>query len=466
MLNLPTKCYFLNILGHFYPFFFNTTYRMVAFAAVSFAEGITFGAWLRCIAVPAANNGDETYTIGTHSWGGAPRAARLNVTAVAPDGNAGFNMGMYSDLDGTGKNSNGDEANLWVKPLDMVKVSYGKYDNGTLMGGVCLPSWDWIRPTSTIALGDEDLFMSKNDKTGLMVEVTPMENLYIQVMAPFTKDAEKAAATYKKLRGGFAYTVPGLVKVKGQYIGMGAAKGEDTEATAAVAGKWTDKDGKATTATAIETALSMTTGALDTATGYQDALAAGYTYTAATPAAAAADGAEGNSNCNLEAEVDVLAVDGLFVGAGFKYYVRKDGDDNNAGDEKMRVALGATYQVLPELKVLANGAYWTAYGKDDKKRDGRFQAGVGFEYDLGDGLAVNGDFRYLAKEGIDGKKTKNSDHMSFCLGAKKNVSSNGYIGVAFLGQTNSGNFTDSLPGETEKGDKFTWAIPVALSVSF
>ena len=449
MLNLPTKCYFLNILGHFYPFFFNTTYRMAAFAAVSFAEGITFGAWLRCIAVPAANNGDETYTIGTHSWGGAPRAARLNVTAVAPDGNAGFNMGMYSDLDGTGKNSNGDEANLWVKPLDMVKVSYGKYDNGTLMGGVCLPSWDWIRPTSSFVLDDEDLFMSKNDKTGLMVEVTPMENLYIQVMAPFTKDAEKAAATYKKLRGGFAYTVPGLVKVKGQYIGMGEASTDDTNAVAAVDGTVLEADGK--TLTPHDSTYK---------------LANGESWLRAPVAASDGKGKDGNSNCNLEAEVDVLAVDGLFVGAGFKYYVRKDGDDNNAGDEKMRVALGATYQVLPELKVLANGAYWTAYGKDDKKRDGRFQAGVGFEYDLGDGLAVNGDFRYLAKEGIDGKKTKNSDHMSFCLGAKKNVSSNGYIGVAFLGQTNSGNFTDDLPGETEKGDKFTWAIPVALSVSF
>jgi hypothetical protein len=421
---------------------------MAAFAAVSFAEGITFGAWLRCIAVPAANNGDETYTIGTHSWGGAPRAARLNVTAVAPDGNAGFNMGMYSDLDGTGKNSNGDEANLWVKPLDMVKVSYGKYDNGTLMGGVCLPSWDWIRPTSSFVLGDEDLFMSKNDKTGLMVEVTPMENLYIQVMAPFTKDAEKAAATYKKLRGGFAYTVPGLVKVKGQYIGVGADKIDY-----AVNGKKATKD-EYDAAVAANEALTVA--------GY---LADG-TKVMSGETKKVQKEVEGNSNCNLEAEVDVLAVDGLFVGAGFKYYVRKDGDDNNAGDEKMRVALGATYQVLPELKVLANGAYWTAYGKDAKKRDGRFQAGVGFEYDLGDGLAVNGDFRYLAKEGIDGKKTKNSDHMSFCLGAKKNVSSNGYIGVAFLGQTNSGNFTDSLPGETEKGDKFTWAIPVALSVSF
>ncbi|MBO7612419.1 MAG: hypothetical protein J6S81_01180 [Treponema sp.] len=425
---------------------------MVAFAAVSFAEGITFGAWLRCIAVPAANNGDETYTVGTHSWGGAPRAARLNVTAVAPDGNAGFNMGMYSDLDGTGKNSLGDEANLWVKPIDMVKVSYGQYDNGTLMGGVCLPSWDWIRPTSTIALGDEDLFMSKNNKTGLMVEVTPMENLYIQAMAPIVPGREKVGDTYKKLRGGFAYTVPGLVKVKGQYIGDGKASSE-TEITTYTFGGTVYKS---------ETELATAIAAAVTAGTYADEDAA----LAAVTEGTATEKEDGNSNCTLEAEVDVLAVEGLFVGAGFKYNVIKDGDDNKPGNEKMRVALGATYQVLPELKVLANGAYWTAYGKDDAKRDGRFQAGVGFEYDLGDGLAVNGDFRYLAKEGIDGKKTKNSDHMSFCLGAKKNVSSNGYIGVAFLGQTNSGNFTDSLPGETEKGDKFTWAIPVALSVSF
>ncbi|MBP5577041.1 MAG: outer membrane beta-barrel protein [Treponema sp.] len=426
---------------------------MAAFAAVSFAEGITFGAWLRCIAVPAANNGDETYTVGTHSWGGAPRAARLNVTAVAPDGNAGFNMGMYSDLDGTGKNSLGDEANLWVKPIDMVKVSYGQYDNGTLMGGVCLPSWDWIRPTSTIALGDEDLFMSKNNKTGLMVEVTPMENLYIQAMAPITPGREKVGDTYKKLRGGFAYTVPGLVKVKGQYIGDGAAK---------VDGEYKyDGTTYSSLAAATTAATAAATAANTDPTTLNDEIAA-----EVATIDTVAEAADGNSNCTLEAEVDVLAVEGLFVGAGFKYNVIKDGDDNKPGNEKMRVALGATYQVMPELKVLANGAYWTAYGKDAEKRDGRFQAGVGFEYDLGDGLAVNGDFRYLAKEGIDGKKTKNSDHMSFCLGAKKNVSSNGYIGVAFLGQTNSGNFTDSLPGETEKGDKFTWAIPVALSVSF
>ena len=129
---------------------------------------------------------------------------------------------------------------------------------------------------------------------------------------------------------------------------------------------------------------------------------------------------------------------------------------------------------MPELKVSASGAFFTYYKADvdgvDVKFDPRFQAGVGVDYDLGDGLAVNGDFRYLAKEGIDGKKTKNSDHMSFCLGAKKNVSSNGYIGVAFLGQTNSGNFANNVITGKANDDgeykNFTWAIPVALSVWF
>ena len=447
MLNLPTKCYFLNILGHFYPLFFNTTYRMAAFAAVSFAEGITFSAWLRCIAVPAANNGDETYTAGTHSWGGAPRAARLNVSYSAPDEKAGFNMGMYSDLDGTGKNSMGDEANLWVKPIDMVKVSYGKYDNGTLMGGVCLPSWDWLRPSSTIIMDDENLFMSKNGDTGLMVELTPMENLYIQAMAPITNDTEKAADTYKKLRGGFAYTVPGLVKVKGQYIGKGKSSGE---AKADATESWKDKDDKTMTAPATD---------VEVATAIMD----GATYTAGVTKG---DKYDGNSDCTLEAEVDVLAVEGLFAGVGFQYNVVKDGNKAYKLNDQMRIGLGATYQVMPELKVSAIGAYKTFYKVAEVKIDPRFIAGAGFEYDLGDGLAVNGDFRYASPIKVDGKKAKNTDHMSFCVGVKKNVSSNGYIGVAFEGQTNSGNFTNTFPGETEKGDKFTWAIPVALSVSF
>ena len=431
MLNLPTKCYFLNILGHFYPLFFNTTYRMAAFAAVSFAEGITFGAWLRNLAAPVASDGKDTVTAGGNSWGYGARAARLDVTAVAPDGNAGFNMHVFNDIyDGLQE----DEAILWVKPLDIVKVSYGRHDNSTLRGDACYGSWNWFRPTDSWLEGGEGYLMSANQEKGLMVEVTPMEGFYVQAFAPITTQ-EKAADTYKKLRAGFAYTVPGLVKVKGQYIGKGQSDDEST--------------------TAVN---------------------------------------EANSNCTLEAEVDVLAVEGLNVGVGFQYNVVKDGakaaaaavlehaedngrdfltmneEDYEAGiSRQMKIALGASYQVMPELKVSASGAFYTFYKQDyiitDVKVDPRFEAGVGIDYDLGDGLAANADFRYLSPVKVDGEKADNSDHMAFSVGVQKNVSSNGYIGVAFQGQTNGGTFAGNVI-EGAEADKFTWAIPVALSVWF
>ena len=377
---------------------------MAAFAAVSFAEGITFGAWLRALAAPVASDGDETITAAGNSWGYGARTARINVSAVAPDGNAGFNMGVYNDV--SMDLSAGDEANLWVKPMDIVKVSYGKYDNNTLRGDLCYGSWNWLRPTSSWLAEDEGLLMSGNGGTGLMAEITPMEELYIQAMLPITTEQEKAGDTYKKLRGGFAYTVPGLAKVKGQYIGKGEASDDDA-------------------------------------------------------------GTDGNSNCDIEAEVDILAVEGLYAGVGFRYDVRKDGKENNAGDENMKVALGVSYQVMPELKVSASGAFFTFYGE---KVDPRFQAGVGVDYDLGDGLAANADFRDLSKSGVDGEKADYTDHMAFSVGVTKSVSSNGYIGVAFQGQTNSGNFANNvITGKAnDDGEKknFTWAVPVALSVWF
>ena len=420
---------------------------MAAFAAVSFAEGITFGAWLRALAAPVASDGDETITAAGNSWGWGARTARINVSATAPDGNAGFNMGVYNDV--TMSLSAGDEANLWVKPMDIVKVSYGKYDNNTLRGDMCYGSWNWLRPTSSWIAEDEGLLMSGNGGTGLMAEITPMENLYIQAMVPITTDAEKAAATYKKLRGGFAYTVPGLVKVKGQYIGKGSASTDETTKT--------------------EVAYTFPTTVDDTTIGVNDD---GTLYVLADPTetTVTVEGTDGNSNCTLEAEVDVLAVEGLFAGVGFQYNVIKDADKTASFDNQMKIALGASYQVMPELKVSASGAFFTYYKASDVKVDPRFQAGLGVDYDLGDGLAVNADFRYVSPVKVDGEKADNTDHIAFSVGVQKSVSSNGYIGVAFQGQTNSGNFANNVITGKANDDgemkNFTWAIPVALSVWF
>ena len=296
-----------------------------------------------------------------------------------------------------------------------------------------------MRPNAWIE-GDEGLLMSGNKDTGLMVEVTPMDGLYIQALAPITNQNIKAGDTYKKLRGGFAYTVPGLVKVKGQYIGKGSGSvkaGDKIYGTA--------KDIDVTDPSTFKINDDYTISAKDKT--------------------ATAD-ADGNSNCQLEAEVDVLAVEGLTAGVGFRYDVIKDGKDTAGESEKMKAAVGVSYQVMPELKVSASGAFFQYYNNDAMKP--RFQAGAGVDYDLGDGLAANADFRYMSPEKNKAGKKDNTDRIAFSVGVVKNVSSNGYLGVAFQGVTNSGSLGGVEGRKNDKGEakNFVWAIPVALSVWF
>ena len=364
-------------------------------------------------------------------------------------------MGIYNDVT-MGKLDSGDEANLWIKPLDIVKVSYGKYDNNTLRGDLCYGSWNWLRPTSSWIAEDEGLLMSGNGATGLMAEITPMENLYIQALVPITTTQTKAEDTYKNLRGGFAYTIPGTAKIKAQYIGKGKGSVDKKDATPAYIEFMRQR---------IYESGSMNADALKEATK-EDKEFDGWTYHDAEEAVKKADG---NSDCTFEAEVDVLAVENLFLGLGIQYNNIKDADKSAKIDNQMKIALGATYQVNDDLKVSASGAFFTYYKTKDVKTDSRFQAGAGVDYNLGDGLSANADFRYLSKFGIDGEKADNTDSIAFSAGIQKGFS-NGYIGVAFQGQTNSGTFANNvITGATNDDGEyknFTWCIPIALSVWF
>ena len=250
--------------------------------------------------------------------------------------------------------------------------------------------------------------MSGKANDGVKIEVTPIDGLYILAMAPIDSKAKKAEDVYKKLQAGFAYNIDGVGKIKAQYIGKGKGEVKATETTSKV---------------------------------------------------------EGNSNCDIEAAFDLAAVENLYVGVGFKYANIKDGDKIAKDQQKMKIALAASYQVSDELKLSASGAYFMYQEEKDKGGvDPRFQAGVGVDYNLGDGLAASADVRYLSKS----NDTDNTDHIAFSVGVTKGISSNGYMGVAFQGQTNSGNWANNVieADTSKKADKFTWCVPVAISCWF
>ena len=397
-----------------------------ALTTSAFAE-VTFGAWLRVLAAPVASDGDETVAAMGNSWGYGARVARLNVNAVAEDGNAGFDMGIYNDLnDGL---STGDQWSIWAKPVEQVKLSFGKFDNNTLRGDVCYGSWNWLRPTSSWIAEDEGLLMSGNGGKGALIEVTPIEGLYIQALIPFDTTKQKAEDVYKNVRGGFAYSIDGIGKIKGQLI----LKNTPEKAAADAVCGWKDHDDDPTTAPKWEVV---------------------------TEAAAASDSVLDKT---IEAEFDLVAVENLWAGFGAKFNLW-DEDDNHKEDEKIKLALGASYQVNDQIKVTASGAFFMyTEKKDDGGVDPRFQLGAGIDYSFGNGINLAADVRYLSKKNDE----DNTDHLAFLVGATKGISSNGYVGVGFQAQTNSGTWANTvITGEETKGDKLTWAIPVAVSVWF
>ena len=380
-------------------------------ATSAFAE-ITFGAWLRTLTAPVASNGEDTVVGTANSWGWGARTARIDINGVSEDGKAGFAMNVFNDM--SMDISAGDRAVLWVKPVDMIKISVGKYDspdNG-LRGDFCYGSWNWLRPYNW-GFDGEGLTFDGIWRKGMMIEADPIEGLHAFVVIPM-EDAKadsyykKAEDTYRNVQIGFGYAIDGVGKLKAQYIG------DDSYTTDAEG----DRD------------ETKTTGQIGVA-------------------------------------FDLNAVENLYVTVGARFGIA---DKDYAPDYlKMAFTAGASYQVSDAMKFSVDGGYKQyqdkTVGKDGDKKDNEFFVGAGVDYTIMDGLNLAADVRYknigYGKEGDDGA-------ISFLVGVNKSVSSNGSLGIGFQGATNGCGFVQS-GGKglvANEADDFVWAIPVSVSVWF
>ena len=380
-------------------------------ATSAFAE-ITFGAWLRTLTAPVASNGEDTVVGTANSWGGGARTARIDINGVSEDGKAGFAMNVFNDM--SMDISAGDRAVLWVKPVDMIKISVGKYDspdNG-LRGDFCYGSWNWLRPYNW-GFDGEGLTFEGIWRKGMMIEADPIEGLHAFVVIPMA-DAnadsyyKKAEDTYRDVQIGFGYAIDGVGKLKAQYIG------DDSYTTDAEG----DRD------------ETKTTGQIGVA-------------------------------------FDLNAVENLYVTVGARFGIADK--DYVPGYLKMAFTAGASYQVSDAMKFSVDGGYKQyqdkVVGKAGDEKDNEFFVGAGVDYTIMDGLNLAADVRYknigYGKEGDDGA-------ISFLVGVNKSVSSNGSLGIGFQGATNGCGFVQSGRKGlvANEADDFVWAIPVSIGVWF
>ena len=396
-------------------------------ATSAFAE-ITFGAWLRTLTAPVASNGEDTVVGTANSWGCGARTARIDINGVSEDGKAGFAMNVFNDM--SMDISAGDRAVLWVKPVDMIKISVGKYDspdNG-LRGDFCYGSWNWLRPYNW-GFDGEGLTFDGIWRKGMMIEADPIEGLHAFVVIPMA-DANadsyytKAEDAYRNVQIGFGYAIDGVGKLKAQFIG------DDSYTTDAEG----DRD------------ETMTTGQIGVA-------------------------------------FDLNAVENLYVTVGARFGIADK--DYRPDYIKMAFTAGASYQVSDAMKFSVDGGY-IQYQDDctvrnDEAVDNVFFVGAGVDYTIMDGLSLAADVRYMSN--VKGINTKDADAVknfkgygkdydegaiSFLVGVNKSVSSNGSLGVGFQGATNGCGFVQS-EGKglvANEADDFVWAIPVSVSVWF
>ena len=402
-------------------------------ATSAFAE-ITFGAWLRVLASPVASTGKDVIAGVENSWGWGARTARININGTSEDGKAGFVMGVYNDFEsGLGQ---GDDAYLWVKPVDTVKISVGKFDSPTngLRGDFTYGSWNWLRPFNWVYDG-EGLTFDGIWRSGLMVEADPMEGLHAFAVIPMSSSYASAEEVYRNIQVGFGYAIEGVGKLKAQFIGDYGYTTKTTE-----------------------------TGDyyLDTADGTIKQSSVAY------------DKDQDKTTGQIGVAFDLNAVENLYVTVGARFGIA---DKDYAPDYlKMAFTVGASYQVSEQMKFSVDGG-WKQYqdkvlaGNDDSL----FFVGAGVDFNVMDGLAAVADVRYISnnygKAGDDGA-------ISFLVGVNKSVSSNGSLGIGFQGATNGcGLVTNDgsgivagqsyTAGEANgDSDAFVWAIPVSVSVWF
>lgn len=189
---------------------------LAAAAAGTLSAEITFGMWGRALWNTAANaNHDEVVTDVHQSWGGdAPRGG-LSVQGKSD------NVGVHVDFhaNGTSGISLGDNNNIWVKPIDQVKVTVGKMDENELRGDACFGLWDWDRVGTVSKAGVADsegwIFPDIFDVNGVNINVYPVAGLTVGAAVNVPLANSDTSPTVEHAWGhqakyGMGYTVDGL----------------------------------------------------------------------------------------------------------------------------------------------------------------------------------------------------------------------------------------------------------------
>lgn len=382
-------------------------------AGAAMADGITFGSWGRGLWNVAANSGDDVVTDMHPSWeeGAAPRTG---ISVSGSTENVGFAVDMFAN--GANGIDLGDNALIWVKPIEQIKIVAGKKDQNELRGDAAFGLWNWDRIGAAGAMGLEGwTFPDVFDGNGVAVIAYPVDGLTVGAGIPLSLEGTGATLENTYAHGAnyaAAYAIDGIGTIKAAYMTKATAK---------------DKDGKDKDYGVIAAAFDLTmVDGLYASVGAQIPTAHVFTSLDITdPMKPKITDVPTVVNAYARYSLDALAV---------------------------HLAVGTKLNTFDKKKVMEG---------DDAASDGQvgFAIGAGADYSLDNGIGFFGDVRYANGIYMANTSADKSDCLTLGLGVEKNFS-NGKIGIAFEGATNgNGRYT-------YEDNAFAWEIPVKVEYSF
>jgi hypothetical protein len=191
---------------------------LVVFGSLAFGQA-TVGAWGRGLFVVKGGGGDKSDILASAnaSWGGSPR---VGMTISGTSDNVGFQADFNVDAGNGGTVGVGDNAKIWVKPIDMVTVQIGQFFDDTLRGNAVFGAWNWLRYDQ---IDGEDAIFGRvgiTNQTNFEIAVAPVEGAYIFAALGNIKGAnQKVQAAADMGQYGAGYTIEGIGQIRIQYVG-------------------------------------------------------------------------------------------------------------------------------------------------------------------------------------------------------------------------------------------------------
>lgn len=417
---------------------------------------------------------DEVAMGNVQSWGGSSPRIGLNVSA-----DAGV-MGFSFDIHNNGyEQKQGDNAYVWVKPIEQVKLSFGKHDVSALRGDAAFGLWDWVR------IGT----VSRKDAAVNARNLT--EKAFIDAYAGKTSGLNDASGALTGTGAGSVYTVDDIKKST-EYANVMKNFSTLERGSRAEMEGWTfmdtDVGGSIITVNPIEnvTLLAAIGCGIDgngtnlgTVLGRQSKFAAAYTIPETATIKLGVeergqtvknkDGDKGAQNI-INASVELTAVENLYFGFGAFIPTIMRSKDVPTGDVMQFNGYGR-YKASDELTAhLRFGVVANEFDVKDAAdvKDGKigFLVGAGVDYAINETLSAMVHLEYANNIYQSASTADNCDSFTFGLGVKQSVGS-GYIGVGFEGATNNGGSWNVYSSDAAKPNKgFAWMIPVTFQYSF